>query len=34
MLNIVKSNLLNKNKTVSTISEVKTSKHFPSSIRE
>ena len=34
MLNIVKLNLLNKNKTQHSINEVKTSKHFPSSTRE
>lgn len=34
MLNIVKLNLLNKNKTQNSINEVKTSKHFPSSTRE
>ena len=34
MLNIVKLNLLNKNKPQHSINEVKTSKHFPSSTRE
>ena len=34
MLNIVKLNLLNKNKTRHSVNEVKTSKHFPSSTRE
>ena len=34
MLNIVKLNLLNKNKTQHSINEIKTSKHFPSSTRE
>ena len=34
MLNIVKLNLLNKNKTQNSINELKTSKHFPSSTRE
>ena len=34
MLNIVKFNLLKKNNTKNSISEVKTIKHFPSSIRE
>jgi hypothetical protein len=34
MLNIVKLNLLDKNEVPYALNEVKTSKHFPSSIRE